>query len=119
MSALSWFEIAVSDIRRAQRFYEAIFQVTMRPLDLGDLQMALFPQGGGSLCQHPSFYKPSGHDGALLYLAADPDLSVVLDRVEKAGGKVVVPKRQISPEYGYMGVFVDSEGNRVALHSMQ
>lgn len=120
-SAVSWFEIATTDIARAQEFYETIFAFRMRPMDLGDLKMALFPEaaGGGALCQHPGFYTPSGHDGALLYLRADPDLDVVMARVEKAGGKVVVPKRQISPEYGYMGVFLDSEGNRVALHSMK
>jgi predicted enzyme related to lactoylglutathione lyase len=118
MSAVAWFEIPASDIDRARRFYEAIFAFAMKPLDLGDLQMALFPTGGGALCQHRAFYKPSADAGPLVYLAAGPDLAVVLGRVEKAGGKVVVPKRQISPEYGYMAVFVDSEGNRVALHSM-
>ena len=118
MSAISWFEIPATDIERARRFYEAIFAIAMRPLDLGDLQMALFPAGGGAICQHKTFYKPSGEAGALVYLKADPDLAVVMARVEKAGGKVTVPKRQISPEYGYMGVFVDTEGNRVALHSM-
>ena len=55
--------------------------------------------------------------GPLVYLNAEPDLAIVLGRVERAGGKVTVPKRQISPEHGYMAVFIDSEGNRVALHS--
>jgi len=118
MSAISWFEIPVTDIGRARRFYEAIFEAPMKPLDLGDLQMALFAAGGGALCQHKSFYKPSAESGPLVYLRAEPDLAVVLARVEKAGGKVVLAKRQISPEYGYMAVFVDCEGNRVALHSM-
>ena len=117
MSAVAWFEIPATDIGRARRFYEAIFAFEMKPLDLGDLQMALFPAGGGALNQHPTFYKPSSDAGPLVYLNASPDLAIVLGRVEKAGGKVVVPKRQISPEYGYMAVFIDSEGNRVALHS--
>ena len=118
MSAIAWFEIPASDIERARRFYETIFGFQMKPLDLGDLQMALFPTGGGALCQHRAFYKTSPDAGALVYLNAAPDLAVVLGRVEGAGGKVVVPKRQISPDYGYMAVFMDSEGNRVALHSM-
>ena len=118
MSAISWFEIPATDIERARRFYETIFAFEMKPLDLGDLQMALFPAGGGALNQHPTFYKPSADAGPLVYLDGGADLQVVLDRIEKAGGKVVVPKRQISPEYGYMAVFVDCEGNRVALHSM-
>ena len=90
----------------------------MKVLDLGaPLQMALFPTGGGALCQNAA-YKPSSEAGPLVYLSAAPDLAIVLARVEKAGGKVVVQKRQISPDYGYMAVFLDSEGNRVALHSM-
>ena len=118
MSALSWFEIPATDIQRGRRFYEAIFAFEMKALDLGDLQMALFPTGGGALCQHRTFYKPSADAGALVYLNAAPDLAIVLGRVEAAGGKVVLAKRQISPEYGYMAVFMDTEGNRVALHSM-
>jgi len=51
-------------------------------------------------------------------LNANPDVQVVLDRIEKAGGKIIVAKTQISPEYGYMAVFIDTEGNRVALHSI-
>jgi len=118
MSAIAWFEIPATDIARARRFYEAIFAFEMKPLDLGALQMALFPAGGGALCQQAAAYKPSAEAGPLVYLAAAPDLAIVLGRVEKAGGKVVVQKRQISPDYGYMAVFLDSEGNRVALHSM-
>jgi uncharacterized protein len=40
-----------------------------------------------------------------------------LDKIEAAGGKIVVPKNEISPEYGFMAVFIDTEGNRIALHS--
>jgi predicted enzyme related to lactoylglutathione lyase len=54
----------------------------------------------------------------LIYLNGNPDVQNVLDKVEAAGGKIVVPKTQISPEYGYMAVFIDTEGNRVALHSV-
>jgi hypothetical protein len=77
MSAISWFEIPATDIERARRFYEAIFATAMKPLDLGDLQMALFPAGGGALCQHRAFYKPSAESGPLVYLNAAPDLSGV------------------------------------------
>jgi predicted enzyme related to lactoylglutathione lyase len=54
----------------------------------------------------------------LVYLNANPDVQRVLDKVEKAGGKIIVPKTQISPEYGYMAVIEDTEGNRVAFHSV-
>ncbi len=121
-NAVHWFEIPAADLARARRFYEAIFAIEMRPLELGNgLTMAMFPatptQGvGGALCHHPQYYRPS-RDGVLVYLNADPDLAVVLGRIERSGGEVLVGKTQISPEYGYMAVFVDTEGNRVALHS--
>ena len=123
-NAISWFEMPTSDINRAQKFYEAIFEIKMVPLETPNLQMRMFPiqdmmNGiGGALCKAEGFYKPSATDGPLVYLNGNPDLQIVLDRIEKAGGKIVVPKTQISPDYGYMAVFADTEGNRVALHSI-
>jgi hypothetical protein len=73
---------------------------------------------GGALCYNKEFYKPSSTDGPLIYLNGNPDVQNILDKIEVAGGKILVPKTQISPEYGYMAVFVDTEGNRIALHSI-
>ncbi len=120
--AISWFEIPVTDMARAKKFYETIFGFNLIDLEIGDgLKMAMFPteEGtiGGALNKHPDFYKPS-QEGALVYLNASPDLQDVLSKVEGAGGKIIVHKTQISPEYGYMAVFNDCEGNRVALHSI-
>ena len=120
-NALSWFEIPATDIKRAKKFYEAIFDVQLNEMTLNNmLKMALFPteEGtvGGSLVEHKDFYTP-GYQGPLVYLNANPDLQVILDRIKKSAGKVIVPKTQISPEHGDMAVFEDSEGNRVALHS--
>jgi predicted enzyme related to lactoylglutathione lyase len=64
------------------------------------------------------FHKPSTTDGPLIYLNGNPDLQNILDKVEKAGGKIMVPKTEISPEYGFMAVFIDTEGNRIGLHSV-
>lgn len=121
-NAINWFEIPATDIQRAKKFYEAIFQFEMPILDIGDgLKMALFPADsgsvGGTIIQNGDWYIPSDKKGPLLYLNANPDLIHVLDRVEKAGGKITIPKRQITEENGYMAVIIDSEGNRVALHS--
>lgn len=118
---IAWFEIPAADLDRARKFYETIFGVALQEMSLANqLRMAVFPVEagavGGALCQHPGFYRPS-HDGTLVYLNGDPDLQLVLGRVTPAGGRVIVPKTQISPEHGYMAVFEDSEGNRVALHS--
>ena len=113
---IAWFEIPAVDLQRARRFYETIFAIEMRPLDAGQLQMALFPTRG-ALCQLASHYKPSADQGPLLYFSAEPDLAGVLGKVGAAGGRILVAKRQISPEYGYMALLVDTEGNRIALHS--
>jgi predicted enzyme related to lactoylglutathione lyase len=70
------------------------------------------------LVKSDGFHKPSATDGPLVYLNGNPDLQNVLDKVEAAGGKIMVPKTVISPEYGSMAVFIDTEGNRIALHSV-
>lgn len=123
-SAISWFEIPATDLDRAAKFYETILSIKLISMEMPDFKMRMFPVAdmmtdiGGALVQAPDFYKSSATDGILIYLNANPDVQLVLDRVENAGGKIVVPKTQISPEYGYMGVFIDTEGNRVALHSI-
>lgn len=123
-NAISWFEIPTTDINRAQKFYEAIFGITMMPMDLPNIKMRMFPlddmmtQVGGALVDSGGFHIASATDGPLIYLNANPDVQNVLDKVEAAGGKIMVPKTEISPEYGFMGVFTDTEGNRVGLHSL-
>jgi predicted enzyme related to lactoylglutathione lyase len=121
-NVLNWFEIPAADINRAIKFYSTIFGYTnMQPIDFGGFKMAFFPMEGegvgGALC-HGTDYKPS-QEGSLIYLNGDPDLALPLSKVESAGGKIILPKRQITEEYGYMALFFDSEGNRVALHSMK
>jgi predicted enzyme related to lactoylglutathione lyase len=121
--AISWFEIPATDLDRAQKFYETIFDIQMIPLDISHLKMRLFPienpmNIGGALAYAPGIYEPSSTAGPLIYLNANPDVQIVLDKIEAAGGKIVVPKTEISPEYGHMAVFTDSEGNRIALHSV-
>lgn len=123
-SAISWFEIPATDLPRAQKFYEAIFGVSLIPMDLPNIKMRMFPLQdmmtgiGGAIVDSGGFHKPSSSDGVLIYLNANPDVQIVLDKVEAAGGKVMLPKTEISPEYGYMGVFIDTEGNRIGLHSV-
>ena len=114
----TWFEIPAIDMARAKKFYEAIFRMEIEVMDFGGLKMGIFPHNdvGAALCQHEA-YQPSETHGTLVYLDANPDLDEVLGRVEAAGGKIIRPKTQISPEYGYMAMFVDTEGNRMALHS--
>jgi uncharacterized protein len=123
-NAISWFEIPTTDINRAQKFYETIFSISMIPMDLPNIKMRMFPLDdmqngvGGALVDSGGFHKPSLTDGPLVYLNGNPDVQNVLSKVEAAGGKIMVPKTEISPEYGFMAVFTDTEGNRMALHSI-
>lgn len=120
-NTLNWFEISVSDMGRAVKFYESIFGIELHQQEMMGMQMAFFPSEdmngkvSGGLVQGP-MHKPSA-DGAKIYLNGNPDLSNALANIEPAGGKVVMPKTKISDEIGYMAFFVDSEGNTVALHS--
>ena len=122
--AISWFEIPSTDLDRATTFYETIFQVQLFPLDIAQIKMRMFPIDdpmsgiGGAVVYAEGFYSPSDTHGPLIYLNANPDVQTILDRVEAAGGKVIVPKTEISPEHGYMGIFIDTEGNRIGLHSV-
>jgi len=123
-NAISWFEIPTTDINRAQKFYEAIFGFNMIPMDFPSMKMRMFPlddmmtQVGGALVDSGGFHKASLTDGPLIYLNANPDVQQVLDKIPGAGGNILVPKTEISPEYGFMAVFIDTEGNRIALHSV-
>ncbi len=121
-NAISWFEIPSTDLDRAAKFYETIFDITLTPMDTPEIKMRLFPLEdmmgvGGAIVDSGGFHKPSSTDGPLLYLNANPDVQNVLDKVEAAGGKIIVPKMSIG-EYGFMAAFIDTEGNRIALHSV-
>lgn len=120
VNILNWFEISVSDIARAKKFYEEIFSIKMEDSEMMDMQMAFFPfdmngKVSGGLVHGP-YHKPS-IDGAKIYLNANPDLNVALGKIEKAGGQIIMPKTKISDDVGYMAFFTDTEGNAVALHS--
>jgi predicted enzyme related to lactoylglutathione lyase len=115
-----WVEIPVSDMERAIAFYETVLEIKLQPMNFGGFEMAWFPNAGsapgatGTLIKQES-YIPS-KEGPMVYFYSQ-DVQIELDRVEAAGGTIYQPKTQISPEHGYMGVLIDSEGNRVALHS--
>jgi predicted enzyme related to lactoylglutathione lyase len=118
-SWINWFEIPVNDFDRAKEFYEVILKIEIqKAIDMENFKMGVFPRkdvGNGAIC-YGQWYKPS-EDGVLIYLDANPDLNDVLNRVEEAGGKILQPKKLISPEQGHMALFKDSEGNRMALRS--
>lgn len=121
-NSLNWFEIPALDIARATKFYESIFDLQMSPMpEMMGMKMAGFPadmgsgKANGALAQSDQ-HKPS-KDGVVIYLNANPNIQPVIDRIEKAGGKVIMPKTQISPEIGFMAFFIDTEGNKMGLHA--
>lgn len=120
-NSINWFEISVGDIKRAKKFYETVFGIEMQQQEMMGMQMAFFPSEdmngkvSGGLVQGP-MHKPSA-EGAKIYLNGNPDLANALAKIEKAGGKVTMPKTKISDDIGHMAFFVDTEGNTVALHS--
>ena len=123
-NAISWFEIPVENLERAKTFYETIFAASLTTMRAGPSgpRLALFPVDpakgvGGALAQGNGYSATTF--GTKVYLNAGEDLAVVLDRVESAGGSIAVPKTQISPQFGYMGAFIDTEGNWVGLHSLK
>jgi hypothetical protein len=122
--ALNWFEIPVADFDRAKQFYETLFDYQMPVNQMGPAKMGFFIYDfknggrGGAIVHNPEFYQPSD-TGSLIYLNCEPDLQFVLDRVEKAGGKVVKVKTEIGQGLGFWALLHDTEGNRVALHSMK
>src|SRR5687767_463081 len=124
--AINWFEIPVLDFGRAKKFYEAIFRYEMPESVMGPARMGFLLYDfqndgrGGAIVHHPDFYTPSDN-GSLIYLNCEPDLQEVLGRVPGAGGAVLKEKTQISPgqNLGYWALIRDSEGNRIALHSMK
>lgn len=115
---ITWFEIPVLNFERAKNFYENILGKKIHAYNLGGIQHGFWEHSpsviGGALVQDE--LKPS-KDGVLVYFNGGRDLSIILDRVEEAGGKVVLSKMQISPEIGFMGKFEDTEGNVLAIHS--
>lgn len=118
---VNWFEIPVNDMERAAAFYKTVFniQVMIDGSIAPGFKMGLFPylEGsiGGALVEGPG-YAPTEH-GPSLYLNGGDDLNEALSKVEAAGGKVLIPKTKISDEFGYYAFFLDSEGNRLGLHS--
>jgi predicted enzyme related to lactoylglutathione lyase len=115
-TAINWFEIPVTNMERAKQFYNSIFNIKLQDLELGGNEFAFFPDemSGGALAKGEG-YIPS-QTGSLCYLNGGNDLNGVLEKIEGAGGKVILPKTNIG-QHGFIARFIDSEDNMVALHS--
>ena len=118
-SLVSIVEIPTTDFARAVSFYQAILKIDIEEIDMQGTQMGLFPGQGEAVSValiKGDDYKATA-DGTIVYLNGGNDLQTVLDRIAPAGGTIVVPKTEISPEIGFFAMFIDSEGNKLGLHS--
>lgn len=121
VNAINWFEIPVTDFTRAKKFYETLFDapVMEMPFPIGRYGMLPSDMGkgvGGAIVQGDG-YTPSD-SGTVVYLNGGDDLAIPLAKIENAGGKIVMPKTAIGGN-GFIAQFIDTEGNKVALHSMK
>lgn len=119
-NAVIWFEIYVNDFERAKKFYQTILKQQIKEQEFPGMRMAFFDADwesggiGGSIVKNPQV-KPSP-DGTVVYLNVDGDMDGVLSRIPSAGGSIMMPKTEIPP-HGFIALFLDSEGNKVGLHS--
>ena len=120
-NAINWFEIPVKDFNKAKAFYETILGAKLQVMEAMGMKSAFFPadlqNGIGGCLMEGQGYEPSTK-GSLVYLNGGDDLSIPLSKVEAAGGKILLPKTAIGPN-GFLAHFTDTEGNKVALHSMK
>ncbi len=117
--AIHWFEIPVTDIDRAQRFYETLLARSLRREQMGPQTLAVFPYDGGiggALLKSATAPAP-GTTGTLVYLNAKPSLDAVLARAAELGATVLMPRLELPNDIGFIAQIVDSEGNRIGLHS--
>ncbi|NJM26084.1 MAG: VOC family protein [Bacteroidia bacterium] len=118
---VSIVEIPTTDFSRAVSFYQTVLNVRIEEVDMDGIQMGVFP-GNKHVVNvaliRGNEYKPSA-DGPVVYLSTGDDLQITLDKIEPNGGKVIVPKTEISPEMGFFAMFIDTEGNKLGLHSIR
>lgn len=118
---ISIVEIPVADFFRAVTFYQAILDVSIEETEMDGVQMGVLPGNGETVnvvLVKGDGYQPSAA-GALIYLNAGNNLRLALDKIEPNGGKIIMPKTEISPEMGFFALFMDTEGNRLGLHAIR
>ncbi len=118
--AVVWCDIPVRDLDRARAFYTAIMGGETYLVSGPDFRFALLPQEGVSV--GGCLYEPTSHvnepsqTGPLVYINVDGRMTAALAAVEANGGRITQPCEKIG-EHGFRALIIDSEGNRVALHS--
>lgn len=118
-SYISIFEIPATDISRAIDFYQAILGIKIEKMEMSEMKMGILPYEGQTVTGviiKAEGYNPSS-DGVTIYLNGGENLQTILHKVEQNGGKILIPKTPHADESGYFAIFLDSEGNKIGLHS--
>ncbi len=113
-----WVDIPALDLDRAIRFYSAVLSAAVTKQALPGIALGLLPHGEGEIggCLYLKDGDRPSREGPLVYLNVAGRLDQAVALVEPNGGKVLEAKHPIGP-YGFRAIILDSEGNRLALHS--
>jgi uncharacterized protein len=120
--AIDWFEIPVLDMNRAMKFYQTMSGNKLRrePFGAPGEELAVF-EGSGEGCVQGALLLRKGAQpgtaGTLVYLNAAPSIDAWLGRVAAAGGSIPLPKMALPDGMGFIAHIMDTEGNRVGLHT--
>jgi uncharacterized protein len=117
-NSIVWVDIPVTDLDRAMRFYSAVLGGEVQKQEFPGMAIGLLPgyDSDVSGCLFTKADESPSATGPLIYLNAQGRLDEAIAAVEANGGKVLQPKHQIGP-HGFRAVILDSESNRMALHS--
>ncbi|MFD2552515.1 VOC family protein [Bizionia sediminis] len=118
-SHLSIFEIPATNLSRAVSFYEAILNLNIEKMKMPNMEIGIFPYENHmvtGVIMKAEGYMPSAN-GVTIYLNGGNNLQIILDKIEENGGKILVPKSLHADESGFYALFIDSEGNKIGLHS--
>lgn len=118
---VNWFEIPVLDMPRAKKFYTTVFGKELIDMIMPEMEMAAFPWVESGEFAAGSLVKAQGYEpttaGTIVYFYSE-DVDIELAKIEKNGGKIMMPKTSIG-EHGFMSLVLDTEGNRIGLHSIK
>ncbi len=121
VNPVGWFDIHVSNINRAKKFYETVFSIKLTDLPIEWGKQSLFPfdyQGSnisGALVEKVDMI--ANGNNTVVYFETE-DCIAEERKIEDAGGKIVQPKMNIG-DFGFVSIFIDSEGNTIGLHSVK
>ena len=116
---IAMFEIPTTEISRAIAFYEEILGIDIELMEMEGMKMGILPYENqpvtGILVEMEGSVPSS--NGSVVYFNAGKDLQLALDKVEKNGGQIMIPKTAHADESGFFAIVLDTEGNKIGLNS--